>query len=213
MSLSGSLFTGLTGLDTSQTWMNVIGNNIANANTTAFKSSNVSFSSQFYVTDLASSGPTGDFGGTNPAQSGMGDQIAAISTDFTPGQLQTTGVDTNMAISGNGFFVVNSPAGQQFTRDGTFTLNGNNQLVTSGGDYRPGIRRRFHGQHYRGTDSEYDNSHRTGDHRRRHAKRLASGQFEFRRRRRRRGDHPHQPGVQHRRRHRAHRRITAEQLS
>jgi flagellar hook protein FlgE len=138
MSLSGSLFTGLTGLDTSQTWMNVIGNNIANANTTAFKSSNVSFSSQFYVTDLASSGPTGDFGGTNPAQSGMGDQIAAISTDFTPGQLQTTGVDTNMAISGNGFFVVNSPSGQQFTRDGTFTLNGNNQLVTSGGDFVQG---------------------------------------------------------------------------
>lgn len=118
--------------------MNVIGNNIANANTTAFKSSNVSFSSQFYVTDIASSGPTGDFGGTNPAQSGMGDQIAAISTNFTPGQLQTTGVDTNMAISGDGFFVVNSPSGQKFTRDGTFTLNGDNQLVTSGGDFVQG---------------------------------------------------------------------------
>jgi len=138
MSLAGSLFTGLTGLDTSQTWMNVIGNNIANADTTAFKSSNVSFSSQFYVTDLASSAPSGDFGGTNPAQSGMGDQIASISTDFTPGQIQTTGVDTNMAISGNGFFVVNSTSGQQFTRDGTFTLNANNQLVTAGGDYVQG---------------------------------------------------------------------------
>lgn len=138
MSLASSLFTGLTGLDTTQTWMNVIGNNIANANTTAFKASNVSFSSQFYVTDIASSAPTGDFGGTNPSQSGMGDQISTISTDFTPGQIQSTGVDTNMAVNGAGFFVVNSTAGQQFTRDGTFTLNSNNQLVTAGGAFVQG---------------------------------------------------------------------------
>jgi flagellar hook protein FlgE len=138
MSLASSLFTGLTGLDTSQTWMNVVGNNIANADTTGFKSSNVSFSSQFYVTDLASSGPTGDFGGTNPSQSGMGDQIASISTNFTPGQIQTTGVDTNMAINGNGFFVVQSTNGQEFTRDGTFSLNASNQLVTAGGAFVQG---------------------------------------------------------------------------
>src|SRR5580658_512713 len=138
MSLSGSLFTGLTGLDTSQTWMNVIGNNIANANTTAFKSSNVSFSSQFYVTDRPSSGPNGDFGGTNPSQEGMGVQVAAITTNYTPGQIQTTGVDTNMAISGDGFFVLNSGEGQQYTRDGTFSLNGANQLITSSGAYVQG---------------------------------------------------------------------------
>jgi len=118
--------------------MNVIGNNIANADTTAFKSSNVAFSSQFYVTDIASAGPNGDFGGTNPSQAGMGDQVASISTDFTPGQIQSTGVDTNMAINGNGFFVVQSPSGQQFTRDGTFSLNANNQLVTSSGNFVQG---------------------------------------------------------------------------
>jgi len=138
MSLASSLFTGLTGLDTNQTWLNVVGNNIANANTTAFKASNVSFSSQFYVTDRASSAPNGNFGGTNSSQEGMGAQIAAISTDYTPGQIQTTGVDTNMAISGDGFFVVNSTSGQQFTRDGTFTLNGSHQLVTAGGEYVQG---------------------------------------------------------------------------
>jgi flagellar hook protein FlgE len=138
MSLASSLFTGLTGLDTTQTWMNVVGNNIANADTTAFKSSNVSFSSQFYVTDLASSGPSGDFGGTNPSQSGMGDQVAAITTNFTPGQIQSTGVDTNMAINGNGFFVVQTTNGQEYTQDGTFSLNANNQLVTAGGAYVQG---------------------------------------------------------------------------
>ena len=55
------------------------------------------------MTDQASSGPNGDFGGTNPSQEGMGSQVAAITTDFTPGQIQTTGVDTNMAISGADF--------------------------------------------------------------------------------------------------------------
>jgi flagellar hook protein FlgE len=138
MALTSALFTGLSGLDSNQTWLNVVGNNIANANTTAFKASTVSFAPQFYVTDQASSGPNGDFGGNNPSQEGMGSQVAAITTDFTPGQLSTTGVDTNMAISGAGFFVVNSPAGQQFTRDGTFGLNSDNQLTTTGGAYVQG---------------------------------------------------------------------------
>ena len=136
--ISQLLFTGLTGLDTSQTWMNVVGNNIANANTTAFKSSNVSFSSQFYVTDIASSAPNGNFGGTNPSQAGMGDQVSSISTNFLPGQIQTTGVDTNMAINGDGFFVVKTTSGQQYTRDGTFSLNAAHQLVTSGGAFVQG---------------------------------------------------------------------------
>jgi flagellar hook protein FlgE len=138
MALNSSLFTGLSGLDSNQTWLNVVGNNIANANTTAFKASTVSFSPQFYVTDTASSGPSGDFGGSNASQEGMGSQVASISTDFTPGQLTTTGVDTDMAISGDGFFVLNSPSGQEFTRDGTFTLNGSNQLVTASGAYVQG---------------------------------------------------------------------------
>jgi flagellar hook protein FlgE len=138
MSLASSLFTGLTGLDTNQTWLNVVGNNIANANTTGFKSSNVSFSSQFYVTDKASSGPSGDFGGNNASQEGMGSQVAAITTDFTSGQIQTTGLDTDMAISGSGFFVVNTNTGQEYTRDGTFSLNGQDQLVTASGGYLQG---------------------------------------------------------------------------
>ncbi|MGD0138938.1 MAG: flagellar hook-basal body complex protein [Tepidisphaeraceae bacterium] len=144
MSLASSLFTGLSGLDTNQSWLDVVGNNIANANTTAFKSSNVAFSSQFYVTQQSSSAPNGNFGGTNPSQEGMGVQVASISTNFTAGQIQTTGVDTDMAISGDGFFVVNSKDGQEFTRDGSFNLNGSDQLVTAAGAYLQGY----------GTDSQ-----------------------------------------------------------
>jgi len=144
MSLASSLFTGLSGLDTNQSWLDVVGNNIANANTTAFKSSNVAFSSQFYVTQQSSSAPNGNFGGTNPSQEGMGVQVASISTNFTAGQIQTTGVDTDMAISGDGFFVVNSNNGQEFTRDGSFTLNGSDQLVTAAGGFLQGY----------GTDSQ-----------------------------------------------------------
>ncbi|MGD0769093.1 MAG: flagellar hook-basal body complex protein [Tepidisphaeraceae bacterium] len=144
MSLASSLFTGLSGLDTNQSWLDVVGNNIANANTTAFKSSNVSFSSQFYVTEQSSSAPNGNFGGTNPGQEGMGVQVGSISTNFTPGQIQTTGVDTDMAISGDGFFVVNSNKGQEFTRDGGFNLNGSDELVSAAGAYLQGY----------GTDSQ-----------------------------------------------------------
>jgi flagellar hook protein FlgE len=139
MGSPNALFTGLTGLDGNQSWLNVIGNNIANSNTTAFKSSNVQFSPQFYETDTASSGPSATFGGSNGSQEGMGSQIASISTNFNDGQIQSDGVDTHMAISGNGFFVVKSTAGQQFTRDGTFTLNANHQLVDSTGGFVQGF--------------------------------------------------------------------------
>jgi flagellar hook protein FlgE len=138
MALTDALFTGLSGLDASQTWINVIGNNIANVNTTAFKASDVQFTPQFYVTEQAGTTPSGDFGGTNPSQEGMGTQIANITEDFTPGTIQSTGVDTDLAVNGSGFFIVNTDAGQQYTRNGTFTLNSANQLVTSGGAYVQG---------------------------------------------------------------------------
>jgi flagellar hook protein FlgE len=138
MALTSALFTGLSGLDAAQTWINVIGNNIANVNTTAFKSSQVQFSPQFYVTDQAGTTPDGDFGGTNPSQEGMGTQIANITEDFTPGSIQSTGVDTDLAVNGSGFFIVNSNAGQQYTRNGSFTLNSTNQLVSATGAYVQG---------------------------------------------------------------------------
>ncbi|HEX4792737.1 MAG TPA: flagellar hook-basal body complex protein [Humisphaera sp.] len=139
MALTSTLFTGLSGLDVNQTRMNVVGNNIANVNTVAFKSSRALFKPQFYVTDAAGSAPSADFGGTNPSQRGLGAVVADIQKDFTPGAIEPTGRPTDMAIDGDGFFVVNGPDGQQFTRDGSFVLNSADQLVTSGGAFVQGF--------------------------------------------------------------------------
>ncbi len=139
MGLTSALYTGLSGLDVAQTYMNVVGNNIANVNTTAFKSSRVLFQPQFYVTDSDGSPPTSDSGGTNPSQTGLGAAVGAIQQSFTQGSITTTGNSTDMAIDGNGFFVVQEPsAGQEFTRNGAFTLNGDQQLVTANGGFVQG---------------------------------------------------------------------------
>src|SRR5438105_2492994 len=134
MALTSTLFTGLSGLDVNQTKLNVVGNNIANVNTVAFKGSRALFKPQFYVTDAAGSPPDNNFGGTNPSQRGLGAVVATIQKDFTPGAIQPTGHDTDMAIEGDGFFVVKG-AKQLYTRDGSFTLNADHQLVTSTGDF------------------------------------------------------------------------------
>ncbi len=139
MALTSALYTGLSGLDVAQTWMNVVGNNIANVNSTAYKASRVLFQPQFYVTDASGSPPSSTSGGTNPSQRGLGASVAAIQKDFTQGAITTTGNATDMAIDGNGFFVVQSnTSGQEFTRDGAFSLNGNQQLVTASGAFVQG---------------------------------------------------------------------------
>jgi len=134
MGLTSALFTGLSGLNVNQTRLNVVGNNIANANTIAFKSSRALFSPQFYITEGGGGPPTGDFGGTNPSQRGLGAQVAAIEKDFTQGALETTGKKTDLAIDGKGFFVVEG-AERGFTREGAFVLNADNRLVTQNGQY------------------------------------------------------------------------------
>src|SRR6478609_625181 len=98
MALSSALFTGLSGLNVNQTKLNVVGNNIANANTVAFKSSRALFKPQFYVTDTGGAPPGGDFGGTNPNQRGLGAEMAAIDKNFGAGSIESTGKATDMAI-------------------------------------------------------------------------------------------------------------------
>ena len=139
MALTSALFTGLSGLDVNQTSLNVVGNNIANANTTAFKSSRALFSPQFYVTDAAGTPPTSASGGSNPSEHGLGASVSTIQQDFTPGAIQSTGVSTDMAIDGSGFFVIKNNGQQQYTRDGAFTLNPNNELVTASGAFVQGF--------------------------------------------------------------------------
>jgi len=138
MALTSALYTGLSGLDVNQTRLNVVGNNIANANTVAFKSSRALFKPQFYVTDAAGSPPNSEFGGTNPSQRGLGATVSTIEKDFTTGSLETTGKATDMAIDGDGFFIVQGSE-QKFTRDGSFTLNSSNALVTASGDFVQGF--------------------------------------------------------------------------
>src|SRR5882724_8954627 len=125
MALTSTLYTGLSGLDVNQTRLNVVGNNIANVNTVAFKSSRALFKPQFYVTDAAGTPPSSEFGGTNPSQRGLGASVATIEKDFTTGSIESTGKPNDMAIDGDGFFIVQGSQ-QKFTRDGSFTLNSSN---------------------------------------------------------------------------------------
>src|SRR4051812_10058169 len=100
MALTSALFTGLSGLDVNQARLNVVGNNIANVNTVAFKSSRALFKPQFYVTDSGGSPPTTDFGGTNPNQRGLGAVVSAVEKNFSPGAVQPTGKNTDLALEG-----------------------------------------------------------------------------------------------------------------
>jgi len=138
MALTSTLYTGLSGLNANQTRLNVIGNNIANVNTTAFKSSRALFKPQVYVTDSAGGAPNASYGGTNPSQRGLGTQVAAVQKNFNAGSLETTGRNTDMAIEGNGFFVVESSGRTTYTRDGSFSLNADNRLVSSRGEFVQG---------------------------------------------------------------------------
>jgi flagellar hook protein FlgE len=90
------------------------------------------------VTDSGGAPPDGDFGGSNPSQRGLGAVVASIEKNFSTGALEPTGRATDMAIDGDGFFIVQGQ-GQRYTRDGSFSLNSANQLVTSSGEFVQGF--------------------------------------------------------------------------
>src|SRR5579864_9303907 len=133
MGLTSALNTSVNGLSLNETAIAVIGNNIANAGTNGFKSSNTLFATQLAQTLSVGSAPTNSNGGTNPEQIGLGASIATIATDFTQGSITNTSSPSDMAIQGDGFFILNSPTGNVYTRDGSFTLNANSQLVSTQG--------------------------------------------------------------------------------
>lgn len=134
-----SLFSGISGMKSQQVKMDVIGNNIANVNTTAFKSQRVTFKDMLSQTMQSATSPTITIGGTNPKQVGLGVGVAGIDTDMSQGSLQPTGRPTDMAIEGNGFFMVSNGNDTFYTRDGSFTLDKNGDLVTSEGLHVVGI--------------------------------------------------------------------------
>ncbi len=131
MSFLRSLFSGVSGLRNHQVMMDVIGNNISNINTIGFKSARVSFSETFAQILRGATQPSGESGGTNPIQVGLGMNISSIDTIFTQGNLETTGQVTDLAIQGNGFFIVKKGGKNYFTRAGSFRFDANGNLVDS----------------------------------------------------------------------------------
>jgi flagellar hook protein FlgE len=109
--------------------MDVIGNNISNINTTGFKRGRVNFQDMLYQQMSAAARPTEDVGGVNPKEVGLGMSIAAIDTIHTQGSLQTTGVGTDLAIQGNGFFVLRDGQNTYYTRAGDFNVDENGTFV------------------------------------------------------------------------------------
>jgi flagellar hook protein FlgE len=125
----GSLFTGITGLQSFQQQMNVVANNIANVNTVGFKGAETIFESMLSQNLASASAPTALTGGSDPKQIGLGTQITSIVPIFTQGGSQTTNKPTDMMIQGNGFFVMQSNGSTYYTRDGAFDRDANGDLV------------------------------------------------------------------------------------
>ena len=134
-----SLFSAVSGLRNNQTRMDVIGNNIANVNTTAFKASRASFTESFSQVLSGASRPSTDIGGINSMSVGLGSQLSSIDTIFTQGNRETTGVTTNLAVQGNSFFVVSNGSENMFTRDGNFKWDSNGKMVASNGGVVQGM--------------------------------------------------------------------------
>jgi flagellar hook protein FlgE len=128
-----SLYSGISGLRAHQTMLDVTGNNIANVNTTAFKGSATQFQDTLSQLSQAAGAPTADAGGSNPAQVGLGVQVAGISTNFTQGSSQTTGKASDMLISGDGFFITQEGGESVYSRAGSFDFDSAGRLVTPSG--------------------------------------------------------------------------------
>ncbi|GMO44334.1 MAG: flagellar hook protein FlgE [Termitinemataceae bacterium] len=124
-----SLFSGVSGLQNHQTRMDVVGNNIANINTTGFKKGRVNFQDMLYQQLQGAARPQEDIGGVNPKEVGLGMTIASIDTIHTQGSLQSTGNLNDLAISGTGFFVLASGENKVYTRAGDFSLDNQGTMV------------------------------------------------------------------------------------
>ena len=124
-----SLYSGVSGMQNHQTRLDVIGNNVANVNTTGFKRGRVNFQDMISQQLSGAARPTTEVGGVNPKEVGLGVMTASIDTIFTQGNLQSTGVSTDVAIQGNGFFILKNGEESFYTRAGAFGLDSEGTLV------------------------------------------------------------------------------------
>jgi len=130
MSISRALFSGVTGLRNHALMMDIIANNIANVNTAGYKASRVTFEETFAMMVQGASRPPGTSGGVNPMQVGLGTSVGSIDVMHTQGTLESTGVVTDLAIEGDGFFIVSDGVNQFFTRSGAFQFDSIGNLVS-----------------------------------------------------------------------------------
>ncbi|QDU26965.1 Flagellar hook protein FlgE [Anatilimnocola aggregata] len=135
MGLASALTTALTGMTAAETQVDVVGNNLANSQTVGFKASTSVFATQFLQTQSLGSSPTQGSGGTNPRQTGLGVRVSEITPDFTQGTIEVSANTSDLAIQGDGFFIVEGSQGEQlYTRNGQFKTNSDNELVTTTGN-------------------------------------------------------------------------------
>ncbi len=134
--MSFALAAGVSGLQAHQKMIDVAGNNLANVNTTAFKASNITFSELLSETIKKASQPTSTVGGTNPQQMGTGVGVAGITPNMTQGSIVNTGNPLDLALEGEGYFVVSDGQQNIFTRAGAFAVDANSIMVDPATGYR-----------------------------------------------------------------------------
>lgn len=152
--MPNALLTGVSGLTSHQSLIDVVGNNLANLNTTGYKTRTATFSDVFYQNlrngaGGATSNSPGTVGSANPVQVGNGSQLSGISVNHSQGQLNTTGADFDFALDGPGFFVAASENGPLYTRAGAFGVDNDGFLV----DSATGLRIQRHGTIGEGIDN------------------------------------------------------------
>lgn len=128
-----SMFAGVSGMRSHQMMMDVIGDNIANVNTTGYKASRVVFQDTLSQMMRDGSASTAGSGSTNPSQVGLGVKVGAVDSIVTQGAIQRTGRGNDLAIQGSGYFVVDSGGQQAFTRSGAFGMDDTGRIVDPSG--------------------------------------------------------------------------------
>lgn len=129
------MYAGISGMKNSQTKLDVIGNNIANVNTSGYKKANINFQDMMSQTTSAAQGAGNGRGGINASQVGLGSQEGSISNDHTTGFRQTTNNPLDFQIQGDGMFVVQGEGIDYYTRAGNFYLDNNGDIVNADGYY------------------------------------------------------------------------------
>ena len=129
MSIMKSFSTGLTGLQSNQMFLDIIGNNLSNVNTIGYRADRASFTDIFSQTFSPGAAPGAGIGGMNPVQIGSGTRVGSVAKIFTQGNLQNTGRTFDLGISGEGFFRVSDGTKSMYTRAGAFGLDSGQSLV------------------------------------------------------------------------------------